>query len=84
MDVKFEAMLPSVTSNHNSQNSTLRIIYGVQYYVRNFHLYKEIKYPELNTQIQDLNISFHLSLENHENSALNTVTAIIEKDLNYE
>lgn len=56
-----------------SQNSTIRLLFDVPYYVRNFHLYKEIKYPKLNTFIQVLKINFYPSLENSENRALNSL-----------
>ena len=43
------------------------------WYVRNFHIYKEIEFSRLNDFIQHLNIKFHLTLGNNDNNALNTL-----------
>ena len=49
------------------------------WFVRNFHIYKEIELPSLNDFIQHLNLKFHLALENNDNNALN---ALAEYDHN--
>lgn len=43
------------------------------YYIKNYQLYVEEYFPELNTFMQDLNINFYLSLENSENNALSNL-----------
>ena len=53
-----------------SQNSTIRKVLKMPWYVRNFHIYKEIEFPHLNN-FMHLNLNFHLALENTENDALN-------------
>ena len=42
------------------------------WYVRKFHIYKEIDVPFLNDFIQYLNLNFYFALENVDNHALNT------------
>ena len=56
-----------------AQNSTVRQILDMPWYVQNFHIYKEIEHPRLKDFIQHLNIKFHLALENNDNNALNTL-----------
>lgn len=75
MGRKFGHMLPRVASNylHKHQNATIRLIYDVPYCVRNYHLYNDINFPKLSTSIQHLNVNFHLSFENSDNSALDTL-----------
>ena len=56
-----------------SQNSTIWQILDMPWYIRNFHIYKDINIPRLNDFIQYLNLNFHLALENADNHALNTL-----------
>ena len=63
-----------------AQNSTIRQILDMPWYVRNFHIYKEIELPRLNDFIQHLNIKFHLALENNDNNALNTLAKYDHND----
>ena len=49
------------------------------WYVRNFHIYKEIDIPRLNDFMHCLNLNFPLALENIGNGALNT---FVEHDHN--
>ena len=51
------------------------------WYVRNFHIYKEIELPRWNDFIQHLNLNFHLALENTDSIALNAFAAYDHYDL---
>ena len=53
-----------------AQYSTTHQIHDMLWYVRNFHIYKVIDIPRLNDFIQNLNLNFHLALENVDNRAL--------------
>ena len=63
-----------------AQNSTVRQILDMPWYVRNFHIYKEIELPRLNDFIQHLNLNFHLALENTDNNALNILAEYDHND----
>ena len=63
-----------------AQNSTIPQILDMPWYVRNFHIYKEIELPRLNDFIQHLNIKFYLALENKDNNALNTLAEYDHND----
>ena len=63
-----------------AQNSTVRQILDMPWYVRNFHIYKEIELSGLKDFIRHLNLNFHLALENTKNNALNTLAEYDEKD----
>lgn len=58
-----------------SQNSTIQLIYDVPSFVRNFYFYKDTNISRFNEFVQRLNINFHLSLADSENSALSTLSA---------
>ena len=61
------------------QNSTVRQILDKPWYVRNFHIYKEIDIPCFTDFMQHLNFNFYLALENMDNCALDT---LVEYDYN--
>ena len=51
------------------QNSTVRQILDMPWYVRDFLIYKEIDVSRLNDFIQQINLNFYLVLENKDNHA---------------
>ena len=51
------------------------------WYVQNFYIYNEFEISHLNNSIQHLNLSFRLSLDNVENSALNTLAEYNHKNI---
>ena len=60
-----------------SQNSTIRQVFDMAWYVRNFHSFKEAELPRLIDFIQNLNLNFHLAIENTENVLQNMTTTIL-------
>ena len=54
-----------------SQNSVIRQIYNIPFYVTNKQLYCKIPYLHLGAYIKKLNSNFHLALQNNNNPVLN-------------
>ena len=61
------------TYNHNNlvnrKKGKIGLFFDIPWYGRNYHIYKEINIPRLNDYIQQLNLHFHLVLENSDESA---------------
>ena len=56
-----------------SQNSVIRQIYNIPFYISNKQLYREIPYRRLRAYIKKLNVNFHLALQNNNNPVFNAL-----------
>ena len=54
-----------------SQNSVIRQIYNIPFYITNKQLCRKIPYPCLGVYIKKLNFNFQLALQNNNNPVLN-------------
>lgn len=63
------------------QNSTIRQLLDMPYYIPNKAIYKELKIPPLRNVLLKLVQNFHLNLPNIDNEALNTMAACDQTDV---